>query len=230
MTRTGQPRRILITAGPTHEPIDAVRFIGNRSSGRLGSALAREAAARGWVVTLLMGPGGVLPTPDRSVDSSVSVFRFRTATDLQGLLREHVRGADVLVMAAAVADFRPKDGGKVGGKFRRKDAELVLTLEPTPDLLAEVAKSRRPEQLMVGFALEPREDMMTSAREKLERKGVDLVVANPLETMDSETIEAVAIGRDGFEARTEGTVSKGAFAPWLMDLIEARTGAGKGKA
>lgn len=220
---------MLITAGPTHEPIDAVRFIGNRSSGRLGSALASEAAARGWAVTLLMGPGGVLPPPDRSsLDSRIAVVRFRTAADLQGLLREHAAGADVLVMAAAVADFRPKDGGKFGGKFRRKDAELVLTLEPTPDLLAEVAGSRRPEQLMVGFALEPREEMMDSAREKLERKKVDLVVANPLETMDSEMIEAVVIGRDGFERRTEGEVSKAAFAPWLLDLIEVRIGAGGG--
>src|SRR5262249_18280024 len=158
MTRTGQTRRMLITAGPTHEPIDAVRFIGNRSSGRLGSALANEAAARGWAVTLLMGPGGALPPPgpSSSIDSKISVFRFRTAADLQGLLREHVREADVLVMAAAVADFRPKGGGKFGGKFRRKDAELVLTLEPTPDLLAEVGRSRRPDQLIVGFALEPR--------------------------------------------------------------------------
>jgi phosphopantothenoylcysteine decarboxylase/phosphopantothenate--cysteine ligase len=222
---------MLITAGPTHEPIDAVRFIGNRSSGRLGSALASEAAARGWDVTLLMGPVGVptTATPDQStsIDSKISMFRFRTAADLQGLLREHVAGADVLVMAAAVADFRPKDGSKFGGKFRRKDAELVLTLEPTPDLLAEVASSRRPEQLMVGFALEPREEMMTSAREKLERKKVDLVVANPLETMDSETIEAVVIGRDGFEQRTVGTVSKAAFAPWLLDLIETRAGGGR---
>jgi len=213
---------MLITAGPTHEPIDAVRFIGNRSSGRLGSALAIEAAARGWAVTLLMGPGGVLPPAQSSIDSMVRVLRFRTAADLQGLLREHVEEADVLVMAAAVADFRPKDGAKFGGKFRRKDAELVLTLEPTPDLLAEVAGSRRPEQLMVGFALEPREEMMKSAREKLERKRVDLVVANPLETMDSENIEAVVIGRDGFEERTAGAVSKAAFAPWLLDLIEAR--------
>jgi phosphopantothenoylcysteine decarboxylase/phosphopantothenate--cysteine ligase len=224
---------MLITAGPTHEPIDAVRFIGNRSSGRLGRALASEAAARGWAVTLLMGPVGVptTATPDQStsIDSKISMFRFRTAADLQGLLREHVAGAHVLVMAAAVADFRPKDGCKFGGKFRRKDAELVLTLEPTPDLLAEVARSRRPEQLIIGFALEPRDEMMASAREKLERKKVDLVVANPLETMDSETIEAVVIGRDAFEQRTAGAVSKAAFAPWLLDLIEARIGAGGGR-
>ena len=153
------------------------------------------------------------------------MIRFRTVSDLQALLREHVPGADVLVMAAAVADYRPKGSANVfGGKFRRKKEDLVLTLEPTPDLLAEVAATRRAEQLMVGFALEPREEMIASAKEKLERKRVDLVVANPLETMDSETIEAVVIGREGFEQRTAGTMSKGAFAPWLLDLIEAKAG------
>jgi phosphopantothenoylcysteine decarboxylase/phosphopantothenate--cysteine ligase len=225
MTQTGPGggRRLLITAGPTHEPIDAVRFIGNRSSGRLGSALATEAASRDWAVTLLMGPGGALPTALSTTDSKIQAVRFRTAADLQGLLKEHAPRADVLVMAAAVADFRPKAGADVfGGKFRRKNAELALTLEPTPDLLAEVAAARRPDQLMVGFALDPRDEMMSSAREKLERKRVDLVVANPLETMDSETIEAVVIGKDGFEAKTAGAVPKTAFAPWLMGLIESQ--------
>ena len=113
--------RLLITAGPTHEPIDAVRFIGNRSSGRVGSALATEAASRGWAVTLLMGPGTVVPDP--SMYSMLSVVRFRTASDLQGLLKEHVPLADVLVMAAAVADYRPKVdpsffGGSSGGRTR----------------------------------------------------------------------------------------------------------------
>ncbi len=232
-TSTASPRpskRMLITAGPTHEPIDAVRFIGNRSSGRVGSALAVEASKRGWDVTLLMGPGTVLPQPLLTPDSRISVLRFRTGADLQALLREHVPGADVLVMAAAVADYRPKGGKDVfGGKFRRKKEDLVLTLEPTPDLLAEVASTRRADQLMVGFALEPREEMMASAREKLERKRVDLVVANPLETMDSETIEAVVIGHGGFEAKTGGTISKADFAPWLLDVIEAKSPAREGR-
>src|ERR1041385_4157174 len=135
-TRTPGKGRMLITAGPTHEPIDTVRFIGNRSSGRVGVALAEQGAARGWAVTLLLGPGTVLP--QQGGDSRLSVIRFRTVSDLQALLREHVPGADVLVMAAAVADYRPKGSANVfGGKFRRKKEDLVLTLEPTPDLLAE---------------------------------------------------------------------------------------------
>lgn len=212
---------MLITAGPTHEPIDAVRFIGNRSSGRMGSALAQEAAKRGWEVTLLMGPAAVLPT-----DSRVRVLRFRTCADLQTLLREQVPQADALVMAAAVADYRPRvDPQFFGGKFRRKNEDLTLTLEPTPDLLSEVAATRRPEQLMVGFALEPRDELLASAKAKLTRKKVDIVVGNPLETMDSDTVEAVVITKDGREIRTPGTLSKPMFAPWLLDLIDAAYGA-----
>ncbi|MBS0198421.1 MAG: hypothetical protein JSR77_16850 [Planctomycetes bacterium] len=214
-------RRILITAGPTHEPIDAVRFIGNRSSGRVGSALADEAARRGWDVTLLLGPASILPT-----FSTVRVIRFRTVSDLQQLLREHVPAADVLVMAAAVADYRPKvDPAFFGGKFRRKSENLMLELEPTPDLLAQVASGRRSDQLMVGFALEPRDEVLESARAKLVRKKIDMVVGNPLETMDAETIEATVLTTDGGEYKTPGTMTKPQFAPWLLTLIEAQAAA-----
>lgn len=224
-TGTGRPgaggRRLLITAGPTHEPIDAVRYIGNRSSGRVGVELADEAVRRGWAVTLLLGPTGMVPS-----DSRATVLRFRTAADLQGLLREQIRNADVLVMAAAVADYRPKVGPvALGGKFRRRNQTMSLELEPTPDLLAQAAAERKPGQFLVGFALEPREEMERSAREKLARKGIDLVVANPLETMDSPTIEALVLGADGSEARTAGAVTKAKFAGWLMSLLEARRGA-----
>jgi phosphopantothenoylcysteine decarboxylase/phosphopantothenate--cysteine ligase len=126
-------------------------------------------------------------------------------------------------MAAAVADYRPKvDPNFFGGKFRRKNENLTLELEPTPDLLSEVAATRRPDQLMVGFALEPRDELLASARAKLDRKKIDLVVGNPLETMDSETIDAIVLGRDGSETRTPGLISKKDFAPWLMTVIESR--------
>lgn len=211
---------ILITAGPTHEPIDAVRFVGNRSSGRLGVVLADEAARRGWTVTLLLGPVGVVPT-----DPRVRTERFRTCADLQGLLARYTPGISVLVMAAAVADYRPKvDPSFFGSKFRRLSKNLTLELEPTPDLLAEVSARRTPGQYLVGFALEPREELLASARAKLDRKGIDLVIANPLETMDSPAIEAIALGRDGTETRTGGAIPKPEFAGWLMTLIESRAG------
>jgi phosphopantothenoylcysteine decarboxylase / phosphopantothenate---cysteine ligase len=210
------PPRVLITAGPTHEPIDAVRFLGNRSSGRLGVALADEAARREWPVTLLLGPTHRTPT-----DSRIRLRRFQTGGELERLLGEEFEACDVLIMAAAVADYRPKvDPASSGEKIRRKDEPLNLTLEPAPDLLAAVSSRRRDGQVLVGFALEPRKEMTESARAKLERKGIDLVVANPLETMDSEAIEALVMSRSGAEKRTPGAMGKEAFAPWMLDIVE----------
>lgn len=218
-----EPRRgirLLLTAGPTQEPIDAVRYIGNRSSGRLGVALADEAARRGWNVTLLLGP-----TPRMPSDSRVTVHRFRTTADLQALLERELPPHDALIMAAAVADYRPKiDPTMLTGKHRRDSAGMVIHLEATPDLLAGCVGRRRPGQVLVGFALEPRDRMMESARSKLIRKGVDLIVANPLETMDGDAIEAVVMGREGSAAgegrRTDGAIPKAAFAAWLLKIVE----------
>lgn len=213
-------RRLLVTAGPTHEPIDAVRFIGNRSSGRLGVSLAEEAAREGWTVTLLLGP-----TPVQPSDSRVTVHRFRTTADLKALLEAHVSACDVLVMAAAVADYRPKTTPEMlAGKRRRVEGGLTIELESTPDLLAGCAAARRPDQVIVGFALEPRAEMETSARRKLAKKKVDLIVANPLATMDAPTIEAVVFGTEssGLEAgvSTNGPIEKDRFAGWLLGIID----------
>lgn len=207
--------RILITSGPTHEPIDAVRFIGNRSSGRMGAALADAAAAIGHEVVLLLGPGAALPS-----DPAVSVIRFSSCADLQSLLRLHAPHADTLIMAAAVADYRPKPNPMMsGGKFRRTNQPLTLELEPTPDLLAEVAAARRADQLFIGFALEPRADLLASAQRKLTKKKVDVVVANPLETMDSESVEATLVFMDGRRMDTPGVMNKKAFASWFFEAL-----------
>jgi phosphopantothenoylcysteine decarboxylase/phosphopantothenate--cysteine ligase len=222
-------RRLLITAGPTHEPIDAVRFIGNRSSGRLGTALAEAAAKRAhpsaphqraYDVTLLLGPATLTPS-----DSRVRVRRFRTCEDLRALLAEEAGACDVLVMAAAVADYRPKiDPAFQGGKFRRTGQKMTLELESTPDLIAEVSARRRPGQTLVGFALEPREELASSARAKLQRKGLDMVVGNPLQTMDSADIDATVFLPDGSEQRPPGALSKERFAEWFLDLLAAHAG------
>jgi phosphopantothenoylcysteine decarboxylase/phosphopantothenate--cysteine ligase len=219
---TNRPKGLLITAGPTHEPIDAVRFLGNRSSGRLGVALADHAARRGWKVTLHLGPTALVPS-----DSRVVVRRFRTTADLSALMTVDLPGCDVLVMAAAVADFRPRPvvgmgaDGLGGGKIRRTDQKLTIDLEPTPDLLASFGATKRRGQVFVGFALEPREELRESARAKLVKKRLDYVVANPLETMDSDDIDALVIGKDGSERSTAGAIAKTVFADWLLDLIEA---------
>lgn len=221
--RHEQPIRLLITAGPTHEPIDAVRYIGNRSSGRLGIALADAAArsiARAWHVTLLLGPTSVTPPPWR--DSNVTLRRFLTTADLQALLADEAPQCDVLVMAAAVADYRPRavPGGQppTQTKLKRGDGPITLELESTPDLLAGVTARKRPGQVFIGFALEPAERLIESARAKLERKRLDLIVANPLETMDSPRIEATVLGPRGVVHVTQPPVDKAVFAQTLLDL------------
>lgn len=217
---TIRPPRLLITAGPTHEPIDAVRYIGNRSSGRLGVSLATAAVARGWPTTLLLGPATVDPS-----GSQASVVRFRSTQDLQQRLCDHLPEHDVLVMAAAVADYRPKQCDE-DAKMRRTGDGMVIELESTPDLLRGCSELRRDDQMLVGFALEPRDELMASARRKLERKNIDLIVANPLETMDADTIEATLVGRAGGvhegQWQTPGAIQKVAFADFLLDAIAER--------
>ncbi len=209
--------RVLITAGPTHEPIDAVRYIGNRSSGRLGIALANEAASRGWATTLLLGP-----TPSECSNTQVTTIRFASTADLEALLAEHAPHCDCLIMAAAVSDYRPAAPAPAGQKLRRSSDGLTLELEPTPDLLAGVASSREPGQLLVGFALEPRDRLIASAESKLARKGIDCIVANPLETMDASSIEATLISTQGDRESTDGPIPKPDFARWLLDRLVQR--------
>lgn len=206
--------RVLITAGPTHEPIDAVRFIGNRSSGKLGLALCAETARRGWQTTLLLGPGTVEPAHH----PHQTVLRFRTTDELQRLLRELWPQHDVLIMAAAVADFRPV-ASNTTGKLRRTERRLTLELEPTPDLLAALSHSTRDDQLVIGFALEPADSLIDSAMRKLASKRADAIVANPIETMESEQIEATVVLRDGSTCTPGKALAKTAFAAWLLDLI-----------
>lgn len=214
MTDSTPPHRVrtLVTAGPTHEPIDAVRYVGNRSSGRMGCAIATALAARGAAVTLLAGPGVDAPT-------GIPTIRFHTAHDLQQSLEQQWPANDLLVMAAAVADFRPAATAATV-KLRRGDRPLHLELEPVPDLLAGLAAGARPDQTLVGFALEPIEDLDRSARAKLVRKGLHAIVANPIETMDSVEVDGWLITADGQEHRPPGgRCPKQAFAAWMAGLI-----------
>ncbi len=221
--RATQAPRLLITAGPTYEPIDAVRFVGNRSSGRLGSALADSAQDSGWKVTLLLGPNAVLPT-----NSDVEVVRFFSFLDLQSLLQTHWPQADTLIMAAAVADYRPViSPDDLGRKRKREAGDFMLRLEPTPDLLAQCAHDARTNQLLIGFALEPKDGLIASTKEKLRRKNIDLIVANALETMDSDSIEATLLSNPDRgvpdQQSTPGLLSKAAFAQWLIAQITPLT-------
>jgi len=208
--------RFLIAAGPTHEPIDRVRYIGNRSSGRLGIALAEAALTRQLPTTLLLGPVESDRVPEYS---GLNLVRFRTSADLEGLLRAHWPDHDLLLMAAAVADYRPRTTTSAQ-KIRRGEAPLTLTLDPVPDLLAACAEASRPDQVLIGFSLEPKQDLLANARSKLLRKRIDAIVANPLETMESESITALLVLAGGVEQHPGDTVAplpKRDFAEWLID-------------
>lgn len=210
--------RLLITAGPTYEPIDAVRFIGNRSSGRLGVALAEAAVARSWPTTLLLGPTRF----ERGGSGGLCVHRFQSTADLDALLLAHLPACDILIMAAAVADYRPRPtsgADHLRTKINRSAQGLVLELEPTPDLLAGCARRRRADQVLVGFALEPRDRLLESAKSKVDRKAVDMIVANPLETMDSEAIEPTLVHAGG-HIEQWGMLTKVDFASRLLDAAE----------
>ncbi len=174
-------------------------------------------------MTLLLGPNAVLPT-----NSAVEVIRFFSLLDLQSLLQAHWSQADTLIMAAAVADYRPViSPNDLDRKRKREGGDFTLRLEPTPDLLAQCAQDARANQLLVGFALEPKEELVASAREKLRRKNIDLIVANALETMDSDSIEATLLGNPDRgvpdQQSTPGLLSKAAFAQWLIAQITPLT-------
>ena len=162
-------RRVLVTAGPTQEPIDPVRYVGNRSTGRMGVAVAAEALARGAHVTAILGPGTARPPV------GVEVVDVRTAEEMRTAVVAHAAAADVIVMAAAVADFRPKLAAD--RKLKKDDGVPELQFEPTPDILAELGERKRAGQILVGFAAETH-DVESAGRDKLARKRLDLLVAN----------------------------------------------------
>ena len=205
------PLRVLVAAGPTHEPIDDVRYIGNRSSGRMGTSICRAFLDAGCQVTLARGPGVA------SVDGCAD-RRFGTAAELLELLKKEWPDHQLLVMAAAVADYRP--ARRVDGKLRREDGPLTLALEPTEDILSGLAGARTDRQYVVGFALERPEELAASAAAKLARKRADAIVANPLETMDSTDVDGHVLFTDGRTMSPPGgRMAKPAFAAWLAAVI-----------
>ncbi len=208
-------RHMLITAGPTHEPIDAVRYIANRSSGRMGLALAAAARDAGWRVTLALGPVAL------AEPAGVAAHRFQTTAELAALLDEHFPRCDVLVMAAAVADYRPRAAS--AGKLPRGTGPLTLELEPTPDLVAACAARKRPGQRIVGFALESAQELERRAADKLRRKGLDAIVANPLATMGAADVRATVFTAAGgrVELAADEALSKEDFARRLVAWIES---------
>ncbi|MCX4849242.1 bifunctional phosphopantothenoylcysteine decarboxylase/phosphopantothenate--cysteine ligase CoaBC [Streptomyces sp. NBC_00893] len=213
-------RHVVISAGGTREPLDPVRYLGNRSSGKQGYALARTAVARGARVTLVEANTG-LPDP-----AGADVLHAGTAVQLREAVLKAAADADVVVMAAAVADFRPAEYAT--GKIKKKDGQepAPITLVRNPDILAEVAGERaRPEQIVVGFAAET-DDVLANGREKLRRKGCDLLVVNEVgerRTFGAEENEAVVLAADGGETQVPYG-PKEALADTVWDLVSSRLG------
>ncbi|MFG3499130.1 bifunctional phosphopantothenoylcysteine decarboxylase/phosphopantothenate--cysteine ligase CoaBC [Streptomyces sp. NPDC047928] len=211
-------RHVVVSAGGTREPLDPVRYLGNRSSGKQGYALARTAAARGARVTLVEANTGI-PDP-----AGVDVVHVGTAVQLREAVLKAAADADAVVMAAAVADFRP--AAYAEGKIKKKEGQepAPVALVRNPDILAEISAERaRPGQVVVGFAAET-DDVLSNGRDKLRRKGCDLLVVNEVgerKTFGAEENEAVVLAADG----TETPVPYGpkeALADTVWDLVAPR--------
>lgn len=211
-------KRVVVTAGPTREPIDPVRVVTNRSSGRMGYRVAEAAWERGAEVTLISGPVELPPPP------GVAVQRIETTAELESAVRRALETADVLVMAAAPADYRPVEPS--AEKRPRQDGALALPLEPTADILSATAAARRAGSVMVGFALETG-DALSKGKAKLERKALDLIVINdalePGAGFEVDTNRVAILGRDG-TSMILPLQSKRETAEQILDAVEARLG------
>jgi phosphopantothenoylcysteine decarboxylase/phosphopantothenate--cysteine ligase len=209
-------RRVLVTAGPTREPIDPVRYISNRSSGKMGYALAEAAKRRGAAVTLVSGPTS-LPLP-----AGVDVKQITTASEMYDVVMQRAPQHQIIIKAAAVADFAPAVAADQKIKKSDRD-ELTITLKKNPDILQSLANIK-PRPFVVAFAAET-DSVERHAREKLERKNADLVVANDVSDQsigfDSDQNEVLVIARDGTTTRLE-KAPKFVIANRILDLVVQR--------
>jgi phosphopantothenoylcysteine decarboxylase/phosphopantothenate--cysteine ligase len=220
-TRGLAGERVLVTAGGTREPIDAVRALVNRSSGKMGFALAREAARRGAEVVLVAGPSALAtPAGVRRVD-------VESALEMRDAVHAELARASVVVMAAAVADFRPAEpaSDKIKKEELAEGAGLELRLVPNPDILAEISRERG-ARIVVGFAAESR-DVIANARRKLARKGCDLIVANDVSRSDAgfeADRNAIALVAPDGEVEELPLLDKREVAARIWDRIEKLRG------
>lgn len=166
-------KKVLVTAGATREKIDPVRYITNHSTGRMGYAIARAAMLRGAEVTLVTGKTSLMPPP------FVRIIEIESAEDMYNAVMSNAASSDIIVKAAAVADYRPKK--PADNKIKKKDGEMLLELERTKDILKTLGENRRENQFICGFSMET-ENMVENSREKLYKKSIDMIVANNLRT------------------------------------------------
>lgn len=206
-------KRVVVTAGPTREPVDPVRYISNHSSGKMGMAIAAAAWRRGAEVVVVAGPGSVAAPP------GACTVRVETTEEMRDAVAREIAGADALIMAAAPADFRAAEPAR--SKIKKRAAPPTIALQPTPDILASTKDARPPKMIAVGFALET-DDLVANAREKLAAKGLDLVVANdatePGAGFGVDTNRVTLIGRDGVEERLP-LLTKREVADVILDRV-----------
>lgn len=216
-------RRVVVSAGPTREALDPVRFVSNRSSGKMGVAIAAAAWRRHADVLLVAGPMSV------AAPTGVTTIHVESTADMHDAVAREVPTADVLIMAAAPADFRPRR--VAGAKLKRASGAPDFDLEPTTDILAATRDARREGMVTVGFALET-DDAMTNARAKLEAKGLDLIVVNNAREagagFDVDTNRVTLLSRSGIEALP--LLSKADVADRILDRVEDLLGGRQGEA
>ncbi len=195
----------LLTAGPTHEPIDPVRYIANRSSGKMGLALANSILSAGHSLIVILGPVSI------EFPSKAKIIKIRTAAEMHEAVLDQFPSHDILIMAAAVADYRPKT--IIPDKLARK-GNLTIECEPTPDILAAASSQKTASQRTVGFSLEAAGNL-DRAKQKMLAKNLDLMVFNPTETMGSDRIAATLL-YPGHPPENLPSRSKGQFADILI--------------
>jgi phosphopantothenoylcysteine decarboxylase/phosphopantothenate--cysteine ligase len=200
------PLHLLLTAGPTREPLDPVRYLGNRSSGQMAAAIAHAAVALGLPTTVITGPVSVTYPP------AATVVPVETAQQMHDQVLHLLPTADLVIMAAAVADFRPATVS--AEKLSRASGPLTLTLEPTPDIARAASARKSPHQRIIGFSLE-RDGNLDRARHKLLTKNLDMIVYNPLPTMGSSDISPTLLYPSGQQEEI-GCRTKASFADILM--------------
>ncbi len=200
--RKGMPlygKKVLVNAGPTYEKIDAVRFIGNFSTGKMGVAIAKTAAALGADVTLVLGP-----TQHDFNLSGLQVVRVTSAQEMLEACKSAFNNADYTVLSAAVADYKPKT--QAAEKIKKQESDLNIALEPTVDILATLGKEKKEDQVLVGFALETN-DELNYAKEKLNRKNLDFIVLNSLREKGAgfghDTNKVVVLSKSGKQIETD---------------------------
>ncbi len=202
--------RFLITAGPTREQLDPVRFISNPSSGRMGLALARAALSRGHEVTLVLGP------VHARLPQKANIIHVQSTEQMARACSKHFGRADCLLMAAAVCDYQPAK--RSTAKIKKSSAPMTIKLKPTTDILAQLARKKR-GQLLIGFALET-DHLRAYALAKLKKKKLDYIIANTPASLASEQIDPVIISADG-SAESLGSVSKRSLARKIIRIAEA---------